>query len=144
MAALAVRLTALGWGMSLCLLVAGASAEVVVVVSARSTVHSLSETELTDIYLGRTRQLPDGSPVVPMDQKRGSPEFEEFYDEYLARTPAQITAHWSKLIFTGRGQPPQAVSGSRAMADILAQEPHAIGYVDSALADERLRVVPIE
>lgn len=135
---------AIGWGLLLGLMLGTASAEVVVVVSAENPVESLSRVELVDIYLGRMNIFPDGQKIVPVDQRENSSTYQEFYSRYLERTLAQIKAHWSKLIFSGRGQPPQTVADDKAMAEFVAGHPHAIGYLSSELVDKRLRVVPIE
>lgn len=121
-----------------------ACAEAVVVVSEQSPVMELSYTELTDIYLGRLTQLPDGHPILPIDQAEQTPIHGLFYQQYLGRTPAQIRSHWSRLIFTGRGQPPKAVASDAAMADALNRNPNAIGYMDSRAVPKSLRVLDIE
>lgn len=135
--------TVLG-GLLLSLAAGTASAEVVVVVSADNPVETLSRAQLTDIYLGRLNHFPNGDAVVPIDQRESSPAHDEFYTRYLGQSPAQIKAHWSKLIFTGRGQPPRAVSGGAAAAELVAGHPNAIGYLDAELVDERLQVVSVE
>jgi len=144
MAGLAKQLASAGSALMLGIAMAAAHAEVVVVVSAENPVQSLTRAELADIYLGRLDRFPNGDRVVPIDQKDGSPARDEFYEEYIGRTPAQVKAHWSKLIFTGRGQPPRSVASGDAAADAVAGNPHAIAYIDSGLVDERLRVVSIE
>lgn len=106
--------------------------------------NALSRGELADIYLGRINRLPNGDPVVPIDQRESSSAYGAFYREYLGRSAAQIKAHWSKLIFTGRGHPPQTVRDGNAAADAVAEDPHAIGYVEPGLVNDHLRVVPIE
>lgn len=126
------------------LLIGTAHAEVVVVVSATNPVKSLSRAELADIYLGRMHSFPNGVSVVPVDQRERTPAHDAFYSHYLGRTPAQIKAHWSKLIFSGRGQPPKTVTGDKAMAEFVAGNHHAIGYLAAGLVDTRLRVVLIE
>lgn len=131
-------------GVMLYVVVSVAAADVVVVVSAGSPLDALSRTELTDIYLGRPVRLPSGQPVVPIDQAERAPAHDIFYREYLGRSAAQIKAHWSKLIFTGRGRPPQSVGDDAAMAEVIAENPDAIGYIDSDSVDDRLRVVRIE
>lgn len=130
--------------MWLTLMIGSVCAEVVVVVSAQNPIRILSRAELMDIYLGRRNRFPNGDPVVPIDQREGSSVHDEFYNRFLGQSPAQIRAHWSRLIFTGRGQPPRTVSNGDAMADSVAENLHAIGYVDLDLVDDRLRVVPIE
>ena len=132
-----------------CLLAGGlltglARADVVVVVAADSPVETLTRAALTDIYLGRLNRFPDGTAAVPVDQSERSPEHEAFYREYLGRTPAEIKSHWSRLIFTGRGRPPRSVRDGREMAEAVAAQPGAIGYLDAALVNDSLRVVRIE
>lgn len=123
---------------------AAAAAEVVVVVSSQNPVEALSRAQLADIYLGRLHRFPNGDPVIPIDQKERSPAHDEFYSEYLGQSPAQVKQHWSKLIFTGRGQPPRSVSDDLAAAETVAGNPNAIGYLDAGLVDDRLRIIAIE
>lgn len=141
---MAGRLLAIGFGLALVSWVAPAWAEVVVVVSVENANERISQSELADLYLGRRNQFPDGKPAEPIDQREGSQAYPEFYAEYLGQTPAQIRSHWSRLIFTGRGQPPRSVPNDQAMADAIAENPRAIGYLDSDLVDSRLRVVQVE
>lgn len=47
-------------------------------------------------------------------------------------------------MFTGRGRPPRAVDSGAEMADLVAANPRAIGYLAPELVDERLRIVTIE
>lgn len=125
-------------------LVSPAGAEVVVVVSEDSPIDELSSTELTDIYLGRLTRLPNGVTIRPIDQSEQTSAHLAFYQQYLDRTPAQIRAHWSRLIFTGRGQPPKAVNGNTAMAEELRRNPNSIGYMNLDAAPDGLRIVDIK
>jgi ABC-type phosphate transport system substrate-binding protein len=99
-----------------------AMADVVVVVSPQSTVTSLSKSQVADIFLGKTRR-------------------DEFYMSVAARSPAQIKSHWSKIIFTGRGQPPPAVANDGEVKKRIAANPAAIGYIDRRLLDASVREV---
>jgi len=139
-----MRLMVSMWGLLFSLVVGTAWAEVVVVVSVQNPTETLSRAELSDIYLGRLNRFPNGTAVVPVDQRESSPAYTEFYRYYLEKTPTQIKAHWSKLIFTGRGQPPARVANESAMANAIAASSRAIGYLNSTIIDERLRVVVIE
>ncbi|MFO7645415.1 MAG: substrate-binding domain-containing protein [Desulfosarcina sp.] len=120
------------------------AAEVVVVVSSQNPIETLSRDQITDIYLGRMVRFPNGNPVKPIDLSESSPTRSEFYSRYLGRSQSQIKAHWWKLIFTGRGQPPPTVSSGDAMAASVAENPNAIGYLSLDFLDERLRVVTID
>ena len=123
-------------------LIAGtATAEVVAVVSSKSAVKTLSKTQVADIFFGKTRRLSDGGYALPIDLIEGSPERTEFYEKLAGKSPAQIKAYWSKVIFTGRGQPPEAVSSGIEMKKRLAENPGAIGYLDAKLVDASVRVL---
>lgn len=114
--------------------------EVVVVVSARSTISELSEGEIADIFLGRLGRL--GKTVVtPLDQAEGSPARDEFYREFTGKSPAQVKALWSKLIFTGRGRPPRALASDREVLQALRDNPGAIGYVRRSSVDSTARIL---
>lgn len=125
-------------------MVGSAYAEIVIVVAHENKLKSLSRAELENIYLGKMNTLPDGQSVEPIDQQEDSDIRHEFYRDFIKRTSTQMKMHWSKLIFSGRGQPPRNVSGDKAMAEFLAEHPNAIGYLSKDQIDNRLRVVPIE
>ncbi|HEX3061787.1 MAG TPA: phosphate ABC transporter substrate-binding protein, partial [Usitatibacter sp.] len=85
--------------------------------------------------------FPDGSAAVPIDQNEDSPDRDRFYAQYTGKSPAQVKAHWSKLIFTGRGQPPRQVANGAEAKRALAEDPHAIAYIDNRLVDSTVRVL---
>jgi ABC-type phosphate transport system substrate-binding protein len=101
----------------------------------------VSKSQLADIFLGKTNRFPDGTQATPVDQAEGSAARDEFYDKIVGKTAAQIKAYWSKIIFTGRGQPPPTVSSASEMKKRVSENPAAIGYLDSSMVDDSLRVV---
>lgn len=121
---------------------AAAADDVVAVVSARSPVTALNGSQVADIFLGKTNRFPDGSIAIPIDLPEESPVREKFYAEYTGKSPAQVKAQWSKIIFTGRGQPPRQVDSGAEAKKLLADNPNAIAYIDSKLVDGTVRVLP--
>ena len=119
-----------------------AAAKVVVVVSPKNPVAALSKSQAEDIFLGRSNRFPDGSPAVPLDQLEGSAARDEFYLKFTGKSPAQIKAHWSKIIFTGRGQPPAELANSAAIKKRIAENPGAIGYIEEDQVDAGVKVLP--
>jgi ABC-type phosphate transport system substrate-binding protein len=120
---------------------AWASADVVAVVSAKSAVQSLTSDQLADIFLGRVSRFPNGLLALPIDLRDGSPERDRFYAKVTGKTPAQVKAYWSKIIFTGRGQPPKAVASDLDVKKFVAANVGAIGYIDTALLDDTVRAL---
>lgn len=135
------HLGSLALGLSLSLGGGVAVAGVVAVVSAQSPVTALSQGQITGIFLGKMSVLPSGETVVPIDQAEGSALRNEFYARFTGKSPAQIKAYWSKIIFTGRGQPPLELPDSIAVKQMLIENPRAIGYIDQSLVDDRVRVL---
>jgi hypothetical protein len=117
------------------------AADVVVVVSAKNSVSTLSRSQVVDLFLGKSSRFPDGRAAVPVDQAEGSEARDAFYLAFADKTPAQVKAHWSKVIFTGRGQPPRAVAGGRLVKKLVAGNVDAVGYIDRSEVDESVKVV---
>lgn len=116
-------------------------ADVVAIVSVRSSVTALDKTQVADIFLGKESHFPNGVNAVPIDQAEGSAVRDEFYAKIAGETAAQIKAYWSKIIFTGRGQPPPSVSNDIEMKKRISKNPDAIGYIDRSSVDKSVRVV---
>src|SRR5690606_5685245 len=89
---------------------APARAEVVVIVAANNSQTFLSQSQVINIFLGRTKAYLDGTPALPVDQAEGTLARNEFYRDLLGWTAPQLRAHWSKIIFTGRGRPPRQLA----------------------------------
>lgn len=117
------------------------AAQVTAVVSARNPVTTLTKDQVADIFLGKASRFPDGTPAVPIDQAEGSTARDEFYARFAGKSPAQLKAHWSKIIFTGRGQPPREALNSPEMKKLIADNPNVIGYLDQSVLDASVRVI---
>ena len=128
-------------GLVLCLAAAAVQADVVAVVSAQSSVIALSKSQIADIFLGKSGRYPNGTQAVPIDQEEGSQARTEFYTNYASKSPAQLKAHWSKIIFTGRGKPPAAVANSIEARKLIAADSRAIAYIDRSAVDSSVRVL---
>jgi ABC-type phosphate transport system substrate-binding protein len=130
-------------GLTLALGAEMALAEMVVVVSAKSPVSALSKNQVLDIFLGKTGSFPDGSRAVPVDRGEDSAIRKEFYMEFAHKSPAQIKAYWTGIIFTGRGQPPREIAGGAEVKKFLVDNPSAISYIDKDLLDGSVKALLI-
>jgi ABC-type phosphate transport system substrate-binding protein len=115
--------------------------ELVVVVSSKSSIVSLSTQQVADIFLAEVGSFPDGSEAIPVDQSVGTPQRNEFYVKVAAKTPPLMKAYWTKLVFTGRGQPPREAGGSAAVRKLVAENPSLIGYIERSALDASVRPV---
>jgi len=120
---------------------ASAHAEVVVIVSAKSRVTSLTAEQTAKIFLGKTSEFPDDSDAVPIDQPVGSDIRNEFYTKVVHKNTSQLSAYWAKIIFTGDGHPPDILDGDVTVRRAVAKNPNAIGYIDKASVNRTVRVI---
>ncbi len=118
-----------------------ASADVVVVVSTKSAVTRLTAEQITRIFLGKTDAFPNGGNAIPVDQAEGTTIRDEFYSKVTNKSSSQVTAYWARIIFTGDGQPPKSLQGNVTVKRAIADNPHAIGYIDKSAVDSSVRVV---
>ena len=122
---------------------APAVADVIMVVSAKSAMTTLTRDEAGDIFLGKTSRFRSGEQAVPIDQVEGSSARGEFYATMAGKSAAQLKAYWSKMIFTGRGQPPKEVAGSDEVKKFVASHAAAIGYIDRSALDGTVKALTV-
>ncbi len=118
-----------------------ACAEPVVVVSAASALHQLSQEEVVNIFLGRYRRLPTGDTALPIDQPEASVVRAEFYRRLVNKDVNEINAYWSRLIFSGRTSPPLQVNSAAEVMVLLLGQPGSVAYMERSQVDKRLRIV---
>lgn len=121
-------LMSLGW------LATASHAEVAVIVHPDSPT-TPTRTDVMNIYLGLDRSL------TPTDLREWTHPRTRFYQELIHKNETQLKSYWAALIFTGKGRPPKAVRNQSAMLEQVATNPRAIGYVESTLVDERVRIL---
>jgi ABC-type phosphate transport system substrate-binding protein len=114
-----------------------ATAEVAVIVHP-SNADTISQNDVSDIFLGKTKSFPGGSSVVPIVLNDAT--VDEFNTKLLGKSSSQLQSYWSKLVFTGKANPPKSVS-SAEMIELIKSNPNMIGFVDSANLTADLKVV---
>ncbi len=125
----------------LAMVATSAHAEVVVIVSARSDVTSLTAEQTARIFLGKTTRFPNGGPAFPIDQVESRPVKAEFYSKVTHKNVTQLSAYWAKVIFTGQGRPPVELEGNLTIRNVVAKNKNAIGYIEKRYVNSSVRVV---
>lgn len=112
----------------LCLSTSG-WAEVKIIAHPGIKASGITVDDIAEIYLGETSALPGGIKAIPYDQSEDQSVRSEFYLKAAKKDNAQLKAHWSRLIFTGKGKPPQVLYDSDETIATVKSTPGAIGYV---------------
>jgi ABC-type phosphate transport system substrate-binding protein len=95
----------------------------------------ITKDQLADIYLGRSTALK------PLDLPESSELRGSFYKKVTDRDASQVKAVWSRLIFTGQGQPPKELPDAVAVKKAVAADPKLVGYIDKYDVDDTVKVV---
>ena len=112
-----------------------------VVAGASSNAPKLNNDQVSAIFLGTVKTFPNGEKAIPIDQTAGSPAYGHFYSLVAGRSEAQIKAYWSRMVFTGKGAPPQEVGDAAAVKKLVASNPNLVGYIDAAQVDGSVKVL---
>ena len=126
-------------GMSL--IASAAAFSAVAVIVHPNNANSLTESDITRIFLGKKKSFPDGADAIPVDQKEGSAARSAFVGTVLKKNDQQIKAYWAQLLFTGKGTPPKEVGAGSDVKKLVSENPALIGYIDAADADGSVKVV---
>jgi hypothetical protein len=119
--------------LGLLLVEAAMAGETVVVMGTNAT--SLTPDQVADVFLGRSNVL------TPVDLPEGNSVREAFYRKATDRDVSQIKALWSRIIFTGQGQPPKELPDASAVKRAVAANAKLIGYIDKSDVDASVKVV---
>ncbi|WP_444550987.1 hypothetical protein [Duganella hordei] len=122
------------------LLVAGAlpaRAELVIIVNQQNPATRIFPSQAAQFFLG-------GSVLfTPVEQAENSPLRAEFCKKVLEKSPAQVEAIWSKIVFAAKGKPPKEYKSSAEVKKAVADNVNAIGYIEKSAVDDTVKVVAI-
>lgn len=128
-------------GLSLLLAALNANAGVVVIANPSVGAAPMNQEDVSRIFLAKTKTFPNDKPAVPVNQNDGSAVRAAFEDKVLKKTPSQVNAYWTQLIFTGKGTPPKDVGGDADVKKLVADNPNIVGYIDSSIVDATVTVI---
>lgn len=118
------------------------AADVVVIVHPQNTANIDSAT-VKRIFLGKEKSFPGGNRVLAINQTASTGARAAFDSAILGRNTTQVSAYWSKLVFTGKGIPPKEVDGNLEVIDIVSRNPDAIGYVEAGSVTDEVKTIPL-
>jgi ABC-type phosphate transport system substrate-binding protein len=118
-----------------------AEPHLVIVVNPDSGVTQVTREEVRNIFLGRQKRLSSGLPAVPVEQQAPPGVREHFYRLLVNKDPAEISAYWARLLFTGQAHPPRGEPSAEGVIRAVTANPGAIGLVEWTRPDGRVRVV---
>lgn len=136
-------LICLGFGFFSATMPADAS-DFVVIVNAANPAASLSEQDVSQMFLKRLTKWSDGVRVMPVDLGEGAPTRESFSQTVHQKGTAAVKAYWQKMIFSGREVPPAEKGSAAEVVAFVKANRGAIGYVPPGTAiGPGVKVLPV-
>jgi ABC-type phosphate transport system substrate-binding protein len=102
-----------------------------VIVNQANPVDSASSELLTDLFLKRRVEWPDGTSARPVDLTADSETRKEFSKSVLRRSVAAVKSYWQQMIFAGRGVPPPELASDTEVVAYVARHRGGVGYVSA-------------
>jgi hypothetical protein len=118
-----------------------ARADFYIIVHASNPQRTMTQKEVVDLFMGRSRAFVSGEFALAFDLPRDSAGRAAFYQALTGMSAAQVTSYWSRLMFSGQSMPPQPLPDEATMIEIVKRNPNAIGWVTREPADKQVRTV---
>jgi len=116
------------------------TAEVAVIVHPTNS-NTIDKNTIKRIFLGKNKKYDNGNKIIPINQNQGSEARTEFGKKVIGKSDSQLKAYWSKLIFTGKGTPPDEKSNDAEVLKLIASTPDAISYINADKVDDTVKVI---
>jgi ABC-type phosphate transport system substrate-binding protein len=120
-----------------------AQAALAIVAHPSNSVSGISADDAQRIFLGKTGEFANGRRATPVDQTPGTASRTKFLKSVIQKSEDELKGYWSKLMFSGKGQPPRELGDDAAVKAWVAGNPEAIGYIDGKFVDGSVKVLLI-
>ena len=120
-----------------------AQAQIVVIANPSVKSADVSKSDLRDVFTGAASSLKDGSNVTPILLKSGGTN-DEFLSEYVGKNDTAFRAGWRSMVFSGQASMPKSLESETAVAEYVAHNAGAIGYISKATPHEGVKVLAVK
>ncbi len=101
----------------------------VVIVNSANPIDQLSSNVLSDYFFKKKDRWPDGTKVLPVDQKVESRVRSMFTLAVHFKRPAAVQSYWQQKLFAGEDVPPPELASDVEVLTFVSQNPGAVGYL---------------
>jgi TonB family protein len=100
-----------------------------IIVHPSNDVPAMPKAEMSDLFLGKTAEWPDGRAVTTVDQASTSAVRDPFCRYVHGRSATSVTQFWTRAVLAGRAQAPMQFESDEAVLAYVRDHPTAVGYV---------------
>jgi len=117
-----------------------AIADVAIVVHPSNT-SDFNKSTIKKLFLGKSKSFSNGRVALLLSSSATAAATKEFNKKVIGKSNSQVNAYWSKMIFTGKGTPPQQLPSPAEIVSAISVNPDAIGYMDTSAVTSAVKVV---
>lgn len=117
-------------------------ADVAVIVHLKNA-QAFDKSSISQLFLGKDKTFANKETAFLIAQSESSPATLEFNSKILEKNAKQLKSHWSRLVFTGKGVPPNEMASDADVINEIKRNANAIGYVDAAAVTKDVKVVAV-
>jgi ABC-type phosphate transport system substrate-binding protein len=126
-------------------LAASADDDLTVVVNKSNSVDNLTKAQLCKIVLAEQAAWPGGKKVMVVLRAPGQPDRKGVLRSVCGMGEDDFTTHQMQASFNGdAGSPPKVVASDEAVRDMVAAQPGAIGFLQTADVNDTVRTVTVD
>jgi ABC-type phosphate transport system substrate-binding protein len=114
-----------------------------VIVHVSNPASSVDRDFVAAAFLKKATRWDDGQTIRPVDLPQASPVRRSFSENVLRRSVSAVRSYWQQRIFSGRGVPPPELESEVAVAEYVARNPGAVGYVSGSVDLRRVKVLAL-
>lgn len=111
-----------------------------VIVSQKSNINTISEKELSRIFLSKTKSFPNGQKSITIELNNEKYQ-SIFYKKISNKNLKQLKKYWLKMIFTGLAMPPKKVDTINELLIFIQTNPNAISYMPIEYTNETTKII---
>lgn len=116
------------------------NADIAIIVNKEVVVGKVTQSQITALFLQQSKKINDVY-LTPLDLTQRTEIREKFYRKLANKTPLQMKAYWSRLVFTGKGEPPMEFENSEEVLVTVASDENYIGYINVEDVDDTVNVI---
>lgn len=126
--------------LALSLLVSNVALAQIVIVGSPSA-PEINAAQAKRLFLGKIKTLPGAGSITVVERQTGDALKADFHAKVTGKSEAQLKSYWSKQVFTGKAKAPVEVDSAAMVKAQIANNPGAVGYIDSADVDASVKVL---
>ncbi|MEM7350879.1 MAG: hypothetical protein AAF657_08745 [Acidobacteriota bacterium] len=117
-----------------------------VVIHTANPVEELEANDVAKMFQQKVRRWEHREKVVPVDLIQISEVRERFTRAIHGKSVTAIESFWQRIIFSGRGKPPEQKQTEAEVLTFVSEHPGGIGYVSDSMelvpGVKKLKITP--